>query len=137
MGYEFKASHDKVEITWSWTIEDEIYWEPHEVIAALLSTYRQEISKEICLITDMDDDTWNDFKGGMSTFSNHVDTMSLEYHPCSGAVLTLHKRICSKCSRSCGWASTYCDGTGKSTGKCSDCGTTDSHHGPECVWSKL
>ena len=134
---KFEASADRVVITWSWDVDDdEEYWEPHEVIPILLSTYRKEISKEICLIEDMDDDTWRDFTGGMSTFSNHVDTMTLEYRPCNGATLTLMKNVCSKCSRSCGWSPTYCDGTGKPLKACSDCGTTDHHHGPECVWSK-
>ena len=134
---KFEANRTHVVLTWDWNIDqDGEYHDPGEMWNALMDAFRPEIAKELMLLSEIADEEWNEFKGGMSLTYNHVERITFEYHPCKGGSITLFKNICSKCDRSCGLAETYCDGTGKSTGKCTDCGTTDSHHGPECVWSK-
>ena len=134
---EFEATRLYVAIKWSWHVDkDDDYFDPGELWNHLMDSFRPEITKELLLQESVPDEEWNEFKGGMSLTYNHVERIQLEYFPVSGGTLTLFKNICIKCDRSCGLASTYCDGTGKSTGKCTDCGTTDHHHGPDCVWSK-
>lgn len=133
---KFEACRTHVTITWSWHVDkNDEYYDPGETWNVLMDAFRPEIAKELMLLSEISDEEWAEFKGGMSLTYNHVERILIEYYPVSGGSITLFKNICSKCDRSCGLAATYCDGTGKALKACSDCGTTDHHHGPKCVWS--
>lgn len=128
----FEKAHNHVTLTWEWNVDmDGDYHDPGEMWDVLMDAFRPQIVEELMLV----DEEWEEFKGGMSLMYNHVERIAIEYFPCGGGSITLFKNVCSKCNRPCGLASTYCDGTGKALSACSDCGTTDSRHGPNCVWS--
>lgn len=134
MAYGVMTHRTRVEIEWVFNDGDENYWEPHEVIPELLKYAKATILEEFMIY----EDEWMEFVGGMSMTHDKVKWLELTYRPMQGATLRLWKRNCQKCKKPCGLASTYCDGTGKATENCQECGKTrgESLHRAGCSWNR-
>ncbi len=131
MSYAYQNADKFVRIEWDWVPEDDEYHSPYDVIRELFEMSKPRIMEDFMV----HEDDWEEFIDGMSMMVDKVERFDLTFNPCKGGVLVLYKHICKICGKTCGLSSTYCDGTGKSTNKCSDCGTTDHRHGPTYVWT--
>jgi len=116
MSYAFKSDATGVRITWTFAgiDSDEDIPRPNNGIDYLMDTFRQEICKEFLLDVETSDEEWDEFKAGLSMTHDRVERFSFKYEPLGSAELIIIKRLCKKCSKPCGLAQQYCDGTGKS-----------------------
>ena len=79
------------------------------MLRAMLERSQYDIQRDL----DLHSAEWSEFCAGLSFTSDKVDGINFQYSFLQEAKLTIFKRVCKKCGRTCGLALEFCEGPRK------------------------
>lgn len=135
MGYGYNNGEVFIDLEWSFDSGgDDEFHELPSCIQDLLVHFKDQLCEDLMIC----DEDFAESTSGMSMTHDKILHVSVKYTPVDGCMIRIHKRICKICKKTCGLSSTYCDGTGKATETCQDCGKTqaESLHRDGCSWNR-
>lgn len=116
MSYRYENTTHVITIRWTEIMrlcvdndEELLETTPDGLLRAMYERSQYDIQRDL----DLTPAEWSEFMSGLSFTTDKVNGINFQYAFLQEAKLTIFKRVCKKCGRTCGLAREFCKGPKK------------------------